>query len=119
MKKCSSFLAENSSPLRLPLRHILIFPSRFPLTVPIATLLKIVDKIFSPDLGVGGAVGELEVVDEPGGGGRLEDGAVEQPLGDRPPDRENSIRLCIYLNMSSGEYLLSLYIRLNGVYVCE
>ena len=92
MKKCSSFLAENSSPLKLPLRHILIFPSRFPLTIPIATLLKILDKIFSPDLGVGGAVGELEVVDEPGGGGRLEDGAVEQPLGDRPPDRENNIK---------------------------
>ena len=39
-----------------------------------------------PLLGVGGAVGELEVVNEPRGRGRLEDWAVEEPLGNRPPE---------------------------------
>ena len=38
-----------------------------------------------PLLGVGGAVGELEVVNEPRGRGRLEDRAVQEPLGNRPP----------------------------------
>ena len=39
-----------------------------------------------PLLGVGGAVGELEVVDQPRGGGCLEHRAVQQPLGHRPPN---------------------------------
>ena len=37
-----------------------------------------------PLLGVGGAVRELEVVDQPRGGGRLEDRAVQEPLGNSP-----------------------------------
>ena len=39
-----------------------------------------------PLLGVGGAVRELEVVNEPRGRGRLEDWAVEESLGNCPPE---------------------------------
>ena len=38
-----------------------------------------------PTLGVCGAVGQLQVVDQPGGGGSLEDRAVQQSLWYSPP----------------------------------
>ena len=36
-------------------------------------------------LGTGGTVGQLEIVEQPRGGGRFEDRTVEKPLRDGPP----------------------------------